>query len=441
MDSLLNQAKAKVDRAELYRLERQTTPLAFRTGQLESIHTKQIGGYALRVVWNGHLGYATTTDSAQPEALLDAAMDAAAFGERVSLALPGPRADRGARRYDEDLASAPMEELVALGEQVVAGLESGAPEAETGVFVTRGIDRVSIENTSGLNVSEDRASIEVSVEVSCAQEDDIFIVADSIHARSLATLEADRLVDRVLRNLRWGETLVPAPSGKMPVVFTPRGAIAVLFPLVFGYSGRSVYLGTSPLKGKLGEVMFDPRVSLVDDGTVVDGLGGGGFDDEGVPTRRTPLIAGGEVAGFYYDLRTAELAGVGSTGNGFKGGMLGGADFRALPSASVSNLLLLPGEATLDELIEEVGDGLLVDTVLGLGQGNLSSGDFSNNVAVAYKIERGRIIGRVKNAMLAGNTYRLLNDRVVGIGDCPEWIFGRLFVPPLALSEVNVAAK
>jgi len=107
----------------------------------------------------------------------------------------------------------------------------------------------------------------------------------------------------------------------------------------------------------------------------------------------------------------------------------------------VSHLVVDPGPVSPEDLIADIDRGLLVDTVMGLGQGNVNAGDFSNNLSAGFLIEKGKIIGRVKNAMISGNIYRLLRDHLIGVGNDAEWVFGRLRSPSLAVDRVNIAAK
>jgi PmbA protein len=92
------------------------------------------------------------------------------------------------------------------------------------------------------------------------------------------------------------------------------------------------------------------------------------------------------------------------------------------------------------KLISDLDSGLMVDQVLGLGQGNPLSGEFSNNVSVAYRIEDGAITGKVKNTMIAGNIYELLAGEVE-MGQEAEWVGGGLKAPAVALENVNVVRK
>ena len=79
---------------------------------------------------------------------------------------------------------------------------------------------------------------------------------------------------------------------------------------------------------------------------------------------------------------------------------------------------------------------------MGLGQSNIINGDFSVNVSLGYKIERGEIVGRVKDAMLAGNAYDALMH-ISAIGDTPEWVsgWGAMKTPPIQIERLSVVGR
>lgn len=441
MHVILEKAQNKVGQAEVYHLQRKVLPVKFDADGLSVIKGKKIEGVAMRAICEGRLGYSTSTDLAHPGAIVDAAVATAAYGDETDLRFPSQTISLIDAIHDSETASVSAEQLVELGEAIRERILAEADDIEVEASVQTTVDHVRVANTNGLDVEETRTSIRVSFEATRAKAGDIFTVGDSYESRSIDEFCVDDLTKRVRRLLTLGRDVVPAPSGSLPVVFTSAGSIAVLLPLVMGLSGKSVLLGLSPLGEKLGETAFDSQFSLIDDSQLVTGAAASSFDDEGVPTHRTTLIEEGQLRSFYYDLRTATQAGVDSTGNGFKGGMLGGSNFRMAPAASLSNLIVGTGDASEADLICGIKRGLLVDGVLGLGQGNLNAGDFSNNVAAAFVIENGRIAGRVKNVMLAGNSYDLLREHLIGLGTEAEWVYGKLHSPAIAVNHVNVAAK
>lgn len=79
--------------------------------------------------------------------------------------------------------------------------------------------------------------------------------------------------------------------------------------------------------------------------------------------------------------------------------------------------------------------------MLGLGQGNTIAGEFSNNVFSGFLVRRGEIVGRVKNTMIAGNAYELLKENLLALSDRPQWVFGIVNTPAIAIDGVGVASK
>jgi PmbA protein len=248
------------------------------------------------------------------------------------------------------------------------------------------------------------------------------------------------LVDRVIQKVKWARSESSIESGTFPVIFTPRGSLVLLVSLLAGFNGENVFQGTSPLGNKSGSQVFSDRLTITDHGSAENSPTKRSFDDEGLPVKKMALVKDGVVENFLYDLQTAGLASVNPTGNGLKGGLISGADFRATPGPSPTTLFISPGDHTMGELISDVDRGLMVDQVLGLGQGNPLSGEFSNNVSVAYKVENGEITGKVKNTMIAGNVYDLLDGKIK-LGKEAEWVGGSLKSPAIVVDDVNVVQK
>jgi PmbA protein len=148
---------------------------------------------------------------------------------------------------------------------------------------------------------------------------------------------------------------------------------------------------------------------------------------------RLALIERGTLRAFVYDLETAARAGTASTGHGRRSTF-------GKPGISFSNLLIRKGTAGEEALLEEMGHGLIVDELIGVGQGNVIGGSFSHPVALAYRVDGGEITGRVKDAAVAGNAYELLK-RIRMVGSAAKWIGGSRLVPPLLLDAVNVAKR
>jgi PmbA protein len=190
--------------------------------------------------------------------------------------------------------------------------------------------------------------------------------------------------------------------------------------------------GSSPIGKKLGETVFDTNLTILDNPLVPYNTGSCPCDDEAVPCQVTPLITKGVVSNFYYDLQTAARAKTKSTGNGQRQG--------GLPGPSYHACVVTPGTISFDDMVKNTKEGIIVEQLLGAGQGNMLGGDFSGNVLLGYKIENGEIVGRVKDTMISGNVYQLLKN-ITAIGSDTKWVSGSLSTPSICCADVSVASR
>ena len=182
--------------------------------------------------------------------------------------------------------------------------------------------------------------------------------------------------------------------------------------------------------GKVGEKLFDEKITILDDGTIDGKPGSAPYDDEGVPHRCNVLVEKGVLKGFLYDLKTAAQSGVETTGNASRG-------LFNPPSPNATNFILQPGQTALKDMIAGIDYGIVVENLLGLGQGNTISGAFSNPLSLAFLVEKGEIVGRVKDVSIAGNIYELLKN-VSAISQESEWVYGTIRTPYVLLENMNV---
>jgi PmbA protein len=308
------------------------------------------------------------------------------------------------------------------------------PGWQVNATVARTLEATRIANSAGQDVAYRATGVSVSTDVTRVAGDDVLMVYDYAATVGLpADAELDRIARTIVTKIELAGRIVDAPEGRLPVWFTPQGGEAVWMPLRQALSGKTVLQGVSPLGGRLGESMFDAALSITDD-PLRDGIvGSRPSDDEGVPSRPLALVDRGALRAFVYDLETAARAGAAPTGHGHR-------SVFGKPTISFSNFVIGAGALGDAALLAAVGDGLIVDELIGVGQGNVISGAFSHPVALAYRVQRGEITGRVKSAAVAGNSYELLR-RIRAIGSEARWIGGTRHVPPIVLDGVSVASR
>jgi PmbA protein len=433
MENILRLARKSAEEAEVFSVSTEETPVQFQANRLKSIESKQSSSVSLRIIKNGRLGYAAASGEIDPQKLVDIAVETSQFGTPAKFTFPSHTSFPEVKIVDKAVEAVTVSEMIELGQKLIDPLVSSTP----GIMCEAGVARESMTlkllNSRGGRAEYSKTSFGLGVGGTLIRDTDMLFVGEG--QESCHPLRDTGAITRVvLRQLEMAKNIASAPNEECPVIFTPDGAVSVFTAaLMTAFNGKIVMEGASPLGKRLGEKVFDSRLSLFDDPTIEFAPRSRPCDDEGVPSRRTPLIENGYVSRFLYDLQTAGQSGNVSTGSGSRG--RGG-----LMSPSPSALIFGTGEASFEEMVADIKEGLVIEQLMGAEQGNILGGDFSGNVLLGYKIEKGKIVGRVKNTMVSGNIYQVLKD-IAALGKEARWVGGSVCTPPIYCRSLAVASK
>lgn len=183
-------------------------------------------------------------------------------------------------------------------------------------------------------------------------------------------------------------------SQSVPVVYDPQVANGLVGHLAGAINGVGIARGTSFLKDKMGQQIFARGINIVDDPHIKRGMRSKPFDGEGVVNRKWSLIEDGVLKTWLMDSASARQLGLQTTGHAARG--TGGP-----PSPSVTNLYLVAGTQTPEELLSGIKDGFYVTELIGMGVNGIT-GDYSRGAA-GYWIENGKITYPVSEITIAGN--------------------------------------
>ena len=429
---ILTQLKKQAEQVEVLNLQSEKTTVEYEANQLKTCTVAETKGTAVRVIRKGQLGFSASTDEAAVDKLSANALESAAYGDQAPFSFPDPKPGPTVRTFDKTVADLSIARLVKIGKEILDLVLPVDPNVRCNISLERSIVSASIRNHTGLDVSYQTSPFSLGIEIDRIEGDDVLILYDQFGT----TIWDRNYLDFALllvEKLKKARTITSIKAGKMPVIFAPSGTLALAVPLSEGVNGKEVYKGTSPIKDKVGEKLFDEKITVIDDGTIDGKFASSSYDDEGVPRRRNVLVEKGVLKGFIYDLKTAAQSGVESTGNASRG-------LFAPPAPSLTNFIIQPGETRLKDMIASVKEGIIVEDVLGIGQGNIISGAFSNPLALAFKIEKGEIVGRVKDLSIAGNIYDLLKN-VEAVSREAQWVYSTFHAPYILIPEMNVAGK
>jgi TldD protein len=166
---------------------------------------------------------------------------------------------------------------------------------------------------------------------------------------------------------------------------------------VFGTEAS--FAGTSFLTvEKMGNYKYgSEHVSISQDATCEGGLGTFGYDDEGVPAQRTPLVERGRFVGYLTSRETASRL------NQRSNACMRADGWNRIPLIRMTNINLEPGQWTLEDLIRDTKDGILVDSNKSWSIDDKRL-NFQFGTEIAWRIKEGRLQGIVKNAVYTGIT-------------------------------------
>tara|TARA_A100001037_G_scaffold78349_2_gene70277 strand:- start:7367 stop:8725 length:1359 start_codon:yes stop_codon:yes gene_type:complete len=432
-NEVLSIAKDFAEQVEVFSVEASSTPVYFEANAIKGVDANDASGVALRIIKDGRIGFSSTSDIDDLKGLVNAALETAPFGAEAEFNFPGPQNNPNVVGFDELTNAITLEEMVELGENMISKIRALSSEVQVEGSVSKSTSNITLVNSNGVSIQYPKTRFGIGFEGTVIRGEDMLFTFDGLSSVS-PVMDTSDIVNSIDRQLQWAATTATVNNDSLPVIFLPTAISSVILsPLLAGLNGKSVLLGTSPLIEKLGEKIVDERFTLLDDPTLQFISGSRPCDDEGMASRQIQLINEGVVNSFFYDLQTAGKAGTTSTGSGERG--LG-----SLPSPSTGVLLVEPGKSTLAEMITSVKEGLIIERLLGAGQGNVLGGDFNANVLLGYKIEHGEVVGRVKDTMIAGNAYNVLNQ-LIELGSDNRWLGGGLNTPSIMVNGVSISSK
>ena len=429
------------EQVEAYASRSSHTQVKVFGGDVESLSSADTAGVGVRVIVDGRQGFAYTgsLDETDIAEVLAEARDNAGFGsvdEFLGLVAPDGVPPADLDLFRTELAEFPTADKVELALEVeratkaadprIRGLESagyGDTSYESAIASSRGVTATSRGTVCSLWADA------LAGEGTETQTGYGYSVARAPQELDLAKAAGDA-AERATRMLGARK---PA-SRRLTVVFDPKVTASFLGVLASGLSAEAAIKGRSLFAGREGESVGVPFLTLVDDPTEPDAYGASRFDAEGLASRRNVLIDGGVLQGFLHNSYTGRRCGVASNAAAVRGG------FRTTPGAGSRALALAPGTRTQDELLAELGEGLLVQSVSGLHSGtNPISGDFSVGVE-GLMVRGGERAEPIREATIASTFQRMLQD-VVAVGSDREWLPGGAAGVTLLVADLTLSGS
>lgn len=401
--------KAGADAADAIAVEGTSVSIDVLHGKLEHAERSDGVEIGLRVLVGQRQACVSASDT-RPETMAEMAERAVAMArlapEDPTIGLAGP----GQLAQTWDIAALDM--IDPAPEPDPAALERAALEAEAAALAVAGVSQVQsasagygrrtrhLAATNGFSGGYTRTDHGLSCVAITGEglgmERDYFgdmrmHRADMMSPQEVGRIAAERAVAR--QGARQPKT------GAYPVLFDERISASLIGHLLQAVNGSAIARGASWLRDALGEEVLPTGLSLVEQPLRPRASGSRPFDAEGLPTANRAIVDQGVLTGWTLDLATARKLGLSSTGNAARG-------TSAPPSPSVSNVALTQGSASRDDLISQMGTGLLITSMIGSSI-NPNTGDYSRG-ASGFWVENGEITYPVNECTVAGNLRDML---------------------------------
>lgn len=278
--------------------------------------------------------------------------------------------------------------------------------SQVSIYFTQKEQMVEIYNSEGLYASEKRPYIRIFSDVVATDGNEQASAYTGPGRRGgfsfIESLDLDQIAEDTVRQALTVLKAKPCPPGVMPVVIE-NGFGGVIFHEACGHllETTSVEKKSSVLWDKKGELIAQPVLNAVDDGTDNYLWGSLSIDDEGMPTQRTQLIKNGILENFICDKLGNIKTGHPRTGSGRR------QNYRFAPASRMRNTYIDKGTSSLDDMLQAAGNGIYCKA-MGGGSVNPGTGEFNFTVSEGYLIKNGKIDHAVKGATLIGKGSEIL---------------------------------
>lgn len=219
------------------------------------------------------------------------------------------------------------------------------------------------------------------------------------------------------------------PTGSFPVLYDERVASSLIGHILAATNGTAIVRGASWLRDAIGQQILPEGLSIEEDPLRPRVAGSRLFDGEGLATRRRLIVENGRLVAWTLDLATARRLGLHSTASAARG-------TSAPPAPSNTNIALTQGTATREDLLRDMGRGLLITSLIGSSV-NANTGDYSRG-ASGFWVENGEIAYPVNECTVAGNLRDMLRG-VIPANDARTW--SSRVVPSLLVEGLTLAGE
>ncbi|MBN1552403.1 TldD/PmbA family protein [bacterium] len=445
MDQFFNEIRKAVHQLELFMLNSSVNLVIFENSKLKTLNTLNGKGAAIRAKVDDKLGQAIVSDFRNPSDIATHIRKLALLGDSAEFSFSDAKTFPEMVLIHDTVKNKRIENIVEDGQKAVELIKERVPGVNVEFIGERTLEDVRIMTSRGADAAYQRMFYSYGIMGEIIENQNILRVAK--YSKGIKKpVSVETMADELSQNLIVGRKTVAFKPGKMTVLFAPAALSDVLMAFTEAIDGDMVAKGVSPLCQSIGITILNPQLTILDDPWNTDGIMAAPFDDEGTPTSTKSIVEKGVLKNFLTDRKSAAILNQPPSGNGYRA-----VPFERYKSFSVgvstefSNLVVNAGDTPLDQLRQDIDLGVEIHQINGILLGDLIGGDFSGSLEVAFLIKNGERVGRVKNAMIGGNFYRLFKNQLVALSAEREWTgtfggcSGALLLPYMRVDGVDIS--
>lgn len=408
-------------------------------GKIDEFKNTRSGGVSFRGILNGKssMTFSEVIDENTAKYLVDNTFEAVQFIEDEDEVL----LHDGSGEYKEDLNMYFSEiDEIKMQEKIdyVLNLEAKAKEKGDidkvlGAYYSDSNVYIKIANSKGLDLEEEQNYIYSYIGLSKADEVDTQVEYEDCIAYNKDELYNNTMIEDAKKELFKKLNSKSIKTGNYPCVFRRDAMSELLSAFCDAFNAKACQKGFSPYADKVGEMIASDIITIVDDPHIERGLSTSKFDGEGVATFKKTIVEKGVLKTHLHNLSTAKKAGVTNTANASRGG------FKSDIGISPTNFFIENGTLSFEELVKEMGEGVIITDMAGLHSGlNVVSGNFSLS-AKGFYYKNGEY-KPVHQIVITDNFYDMIK-RIQNIANDLDLMKSSIASPSIRIDSISVAGK
>ena len=427
--------KNKVNSFEVYHTTSQALNAELTKNETDFVVEGTSETIAITVVKDKKIGFAYTNDIKKFKQTADKAiqMARANTADKDFKGFVKPQKIKKIKNFDNRLLNYSLSDFARLKKGFIKGMKS----VNNKIMLSNGyygkeIQKIRVINSEGVNLQDKSAINSFTYEFVLKHRNEIISLAGAKAdikplTPGIFQEEAKRVL--ALANKQAVNTM------QCNAVFHPEALASLIHKtLIPNINAENTQQKKSIFLNKLNKKIMSEKLTITDNATTKGLLATRSFDCEGTPSQNNTIIHKGTLKTFLYNNYTAKKEVKNSTGNAVRSGV-------SLPSVGANNIIINPGKEK--NMIQAIKKGIYVRDLLGVHTMNALTGDFSLGVLEGFYIGDGKIKYALKNAMIAGNVYDMLN-KIITISEEQIHAFtgnGAYYLPEISFENIKLIGQ